>query len=213
MAFFPGKIVHTNEILCLIGNNYYVENSAKQATEVACRRIEYVEQIISDYQNKLKELNDAMEMFRIDSEEVMDIREEYNENDQLSKTKNVSKPTKLSSDKEKKEDLEFIKKIADMALEEEKKDYPQIEKSEPKLKVEKRVSFSDDVGKEKAPKEDKIIKEKVIAHDIDQIDSESIDMEMLAKQVREEYVQKLHERKSINEAKNSDEFQEKEFFV
>ena len=39
LAFMPGKIVHTNEILVLLGDNWFVERSAKQATEIIGRRI------------------------------------------------------------------------------------------------------------------------------------------------------------------------------
>lgn len=34
----PGKIIHTNEILVLLGDQYYAERSAKQAIEIVKRR-------------------------------------------------------------------------------------------------------------------------------------------------------------------------------
>jgi unconventional prefoldin RPB5 interactor 1 len=40
MAFMPGQLVHTNEILVLLGDNWFVERSAKQASEIVDRRIE-----------------------------------------------------------------------------------------------------------------------------------------------------------------------------
>lgn len=39
LAFVPGKIKHTNEILCLLGDNWFVERSAKQAAQIIERRI------------------------------------------------------------------------------------------------------------------------------------------------------------------------------
>lgn len=39
LAFFPGKVKHTNEILVLLGENWFVERSAKQAREIVQRRI------------------------------------------------------------------------------------------------------------------------------------------------------------------------------
>lgn len=36
----PGKIIHTNEILVLLGDQYYAERSAKQAVEILGRRRE-----------------------------------------------------------------------------------------------------------------------------------------------------------------------------
>lgn len=35
----PGKLVHTSEILVLLGDNWFVERSAKQATEIIGRII------------------------------------------------------------------------------------------------------------------------------------------------------------------------------
>lgn len=34
----PGKLIHTNEILVLLGDQYYAERSAKQAVEILGRR-------------------------------------------------------------------------------------------------------------------------------------------------------------------------------
>ncbi|KAI8361773.1 hypothetical protein EDC96DRAFT_608917 [Choanephora cucurbitarum] len=42
LAFMPGKIVHTNEILVLLGDQYYAERSAKQAVNILGRRKEVV---------------------------------------------------------------------------------------------------------------------------------------------------------------------------
>ncbi len=38
-AFMPGKLVHTNEILILLGDNWFVEKSAKQACQLIDRRL------------------------------------------------------------------------------------------------------------------------------------------------------------------------------
>lgn len=39
LAYMPGHIKHTNEILCLLGDNWFVERSAKQAVQIIDRRI------------------------------------------------------------------------------------------------------------------------------------------------------------------------------
>jgi hypothetical protein len=39
LAFMPGNLVHTNEILVLLGDDWFVEKSAKQACEVIDRRM------------------------------------------------------------------------------------------------------------------------------------------------------------------------------
>lgn len=40
LAFMPGAIIHTNEILVLLGEQYFAERSAKQAIEILGRRRE-----------------------------------------------------------------------------------------------------------------------------------------------------------------------------
>lgn len=39
LAFMPGQLVHTNEILVLLGDNWFVDRSASQAVEIVERRI------------------------------------------------------------------------------------------------------------------------------------------------------------------------------
>ena len=39
LAFLPGSLKHTNEILCLLGDNWFAERSAKQAAQIVARRI------------------------------------------------------------------------------------------------------------------------------------------------------------------------------
>ena len=38
LAFFPGQLVHTNEITALIGDNWFADVSSKEAQEIAKRR-------------------------------------------------------------------------------------------------------------------------------------------------------------------------------
>ncbi|XP_048253611.1 unconventional prefoldin RPB5 interactor-like [Haliotis rufescens] len=44
LAFMPGRLVHTNEVMVLLGDNWFVERSAKQAAEIVSRRIKAVEE-------------------------------------------------------------------------------------------------------------------------------------------------------------------------
>lgn len=55
LAFMPGQFVHTNEILVLLGDNYFVECSAKQAVDIVTRRIQGVDEKIAGL-NKQKNL-------------------------------------------------------------------------------------------------------------------------------------------------------------
>ncbi|XP_033096240.1 unconventional prefoldin RPB5 interactor 1-like [Anneissia japonica] len=83
MAFMPGQLVHTNEINVLLGDDWFVERSAKQACGIVQRRINHVQGMIKDLQ-KQKELLEARLGFTADfkaessqGEGVVDIREEY----------------------------------------------------------------------------------------------------------------------------------------
>ena len=53
-AFMPGKLVHTNEILVLLGENWFVEKSAKQARDVVKRRLAGVEKHLEDLYKEKK---------------------------------------------------------------------------------------------------------------------------------------------------------------
>ena len=47
-AFIPGKLVRTNELLVLLGENWFIECSAKYASEIVKRRIEEVDKQIGE---------------------------------------------------------------------------------------------------------------------------------------------------------------------
>ncbi|KAJ2219354.1 hypothetical protein IWW45_009346, partial [Coemansia sp. RSA 485] len=81
LAFFPGQLIHTNEILVLLGENLFAERSAKQAEMVAKRREIYADEKIAELQMQL----DAMKkddkqmdsgLVNEDGERIVDIKEE-----------------------------------------------------------------------------------------------------------------------------------------
>lgn len=39
MAFMPGKLIHTNEVMVLLGDNWFAEVSAKHSCEIISRRL------------------------------------------------------------------------------------------------------------------------------------------------------------------------------
>ncbi|KAG1051650.1 hypothetical protein G6F43_006161 [Rhizopus delemar] len=90
LAFMPGKLIHTNEILVLLGDQYYVERSAKQAIEILGRRKEHVntnlnlvEAEINSVKAKSKALVDtgilSEAQFNEEGLPIMEIREEWPE--------------------------------------------------------------------------------------------------------------------------------------
>ncbi|KAJ1947518.1 hypothetical protein GGF37_000283 [Kickxella alabastrina] len=54
LAFFPGQLIHTNEILVLLGDNWFVDRSASQAAAMARRREEYADAQISLIKKRIK---------------------------------------------------------------------------------------------------------------------------------------------------------------
>ncbi|KAJ2840986.1 uri1, prefoldin-like chaperone, partial [Coemansia erecta] len=87
LAFFPGQLIHTNEILVLLGENLFVERSAKQAAAIAGRREKYADEKIAELDNQLNKLvSDETRlmkrkeieenMYNEDGEQIVDIKEE-----------------------------------------------------------------------------------------------------------------------------------------
>ncbi|CAG8851237.1 11858_t:CDS:2, partial [Racocetra persica] len=54
LAFMPGKLVHTNEILAMLGDNWFAERSTKQAVDIVDRRLEMVRKTINDLETQLE---------------------------------------------------------------------------------------------------------------------------------------------------------------
>lgn len=85
LAFMPGKLVHTNEVLVHLGDNWFAHRSAKQSAEIAERRIEQYgerlsaieksEQQIADWLTKIDEL-------KSDRQQLVEINEELNEEEE-----------------------------------------------------------------------------------------------------------------------------------
>ncbi|KAJ1680232.1 hypothetical protein EV182_000429 [Spiromyces aspiralis] len=61
LAFMPGKLIHTNEILVLLGDNWFVERSAAQAATIADRRGVFLEKKIEEYEEQVRLLKMKME--------------------------------------------------------------------------------------------------------------------------------------------------------
>jgi len=57
LAFIPGRIIHSNEILVLLGDNYFVERSCKQAMEIVNRRLTNIENNLDKHQKEKEIFN------------------------------------------------------------------------------------------------------------------------------------------------------------
>lgn len=222
VAFFPGTIVHTNEILVNIGENYFVECSATEAAAFTARKIERCNASIEQCKKHLEEMREALSLFQIEGEDLIEIKEEFVEEDEDSAPlprEKVPVMKKSIPEDERKQDLELVDNICSLALQEELKT---------QKKKEKSVSFSADVKSVEAPstnatcnlkakKAISVMKDKIIEScSMEQTEEEEdidVDYEMLVKQVQQDYHHKLQQRRMLEESKIEEkEEEEKEFF-
>ncbi|KND04947.1 hypothetical protein, variant [Spizellomyces punctatus DAOM BR117] len=114
-AFMPGQLIHTNEVLVLLGDNWFAERSVKEALEIVGRRREYTTEQVKNLKLAQKELYARMELTELedprssltleksnvdsDGDEVneeglkfVEIREEYNEEAEKARQKRPVQP-------------------------------------------------------------------------------------------------------------------------
>ncbi|KAI9251576.1 hypothetical protein BY458DRAFT_523648 [Sporodiniella umbellata] len=102
LAFMPGKIIHTNEILAYLGDQYYAERSTKQAMEILSRKKKHVSEKlgllsnqIEDLKSKTKSLLDtgllSEAQFNEEGLPIMEIREEWPEEPEEAKKVEITK--------------------------------------------------------------------------------------------------------------------------
>ncbi|XP_016050838.2 unconventional prefoldin RPB5 interactor 1 [Erinaceus europaeus] len=81
-AFMPGKLVHTNEITVLLGDNWFAKCSAKQAVGLVEHRKEHVRKTIDDLKKVMKnfesrvEFTEDLQKMSDAAGDIVDIREE-----------------------------------------------------------------------------------------------------------------------------------------
>ncbi|KAI9102690.1 hypothetical protein DFS34DRAFT_610144 [Phlyctochytrium arcticum] len=56
LAFAPGQIYHTNEVLVLLGDNWFMEQSTHQAKQIIARRAEHTQEQLSHARSTLADL-------------------------------------------------------------------------------------------------------------------------------------------------------------
>lgn len=81
-AFMPGKLVHTNEVTVLLGDNWFAKCSAKQAMGLVEHRKEHVRKTINDFKKVMKnfesrvEFTEDLQKMSDAAGDIVDIREE-----------------------------------------------------------------------------------------------------------------------------------------
>ncbi|XP_065913341.1 unconventional prefoldin RPB5 interactor-like isoform X2 [Dysidea avara] len=80
-AFMPGYLYHTNEILVLLGDNWFVQRSAKQACDIVSRRQKTVEKKLSDARKELEDAEARLHFTSSLQQDGVEIREEVTDDD------------------------------------------------------------------------------------------------------------------------------------
>ncbi|KAK9051348.1 hypothetical protein SSX86_027975 [Deinandra increscens subsp. villosa] len=82
-AFFPGRLIHTNEFMVLLGEGYYAERTSKQTVEILKRRGKDLDSQIETLNAVIKDLKFEASFFDETATEaaegIVEIREEYDE--------------------------------------------------------------------------------------------------------------------------------------
>ncbi|KAH7664041.1 unconventional prefoldin RPB5 interactor 1 protein [Dioscorea alata] len=80
-AFFPGKLIHTNEFLVLLGEGYYADRTARQTVEILKRRGKSLESQVESLKAKMMNLEAEARFFDSTAtdaaEGLVEIMEDY----------------------------------------------------------------------------------------------------------------------------------------
>jgi prefoldin alpha subunit len=88
LAFQRGEIVNTNELLVLLGDNYFLQTTANHARKIVNNRVEYIKNKISNLQQEIEQITQAKSVghqifqdkqYNEEGDEIVEIKEEYNE--------------------------------------------------------------------------------------------------------------------------------------
>ncbi|KAK7257423.1 hypothetical protein RIF29_31398 [Crotalaria pallida] len=94
-AFFPGRLIHTNEFLVLLGEGYYAERTSKQTVEILTRRGKALDSQIDSIEATIKDLHSEASFFNATASEALEglveIREDYVEEEEEDSHKQESK--------------------------------------------------------------------------------------------------------------------------
>ncbi|CAF0989881.1 unnamed protein product [Adineta steineri] len=102
LAFIPGRIVHSNEILVLLGDNYFVERTCKQSIEIVNRRLKNINENIEKHQKEKEVFNQQKQYttnFLDDKTKFIEIKETDDDDDKNKQEKKpLNRRAKLTED-------------------------------------------------------------------------------------------------------------------
>ncbi len=176
-AFMPGRLVHTNEVLVLLGDNWFAERSARQAAEMVDRRVQRCDKML----DKLAQEKRLVEGWRREMEEVssgagkgegsMEIREEYDEEDERKWRERHRVRVKEERRREKEKTAEGPVDDEDEAL------WRRLDELEMEEELEEHLRRQHDEGEEEEEEEEDVEEEKDWSESPDLSDDEEEDGE------------------------------------
>ncbi|KAF9575062.1 uri1, prefoldin-like chaperone [Mortierella alpina] len=135
LAFMPGKLVHTNEVLVMLGDNWFVDRSAVQAAEIVDRRMELVQENITKLKSQEDEIRSKSGMapgllggqeYNEEGLPIVEITEPYYSEDEDDKNVKTTQPGLLpfsqKTPKEQAEDRAILDRIAELEREDEERE-------------------------------------------------------------------------------------------
>ncbi|KAK3838681.1 MAG: hypothetical protein JOS17DRAFT_730922 [Linnemannia elongata] len=136
LAFMPGKIIHTNEVLVMLGDNWFVDRSAVQAAEIVDRRMELVQENIEKLKAQEDEIRNKSGMapgllggqeYNEEGLPIVEITEPYFSDDEEEKAAKAKKAqSKRGSQKtaeEQARDKAVLDRIAELELQDEEEEH------------------------------------------------------------------------------------------
>jgi len=142
-AFFEGQLIHTNEIMVLLGDNWFAERSAKEASEICDRRITRCNEMLEKLDKEIQlyqSWHSQAHQLKKDSdsgEGNIEIRESFDENEEKEwriKHRQRVKEAKISEketvpDNQEADDDDLWRRLDELELEEEMETYESTKKN------------------------------------------------------------------------------------
>eukprot|EP01132_Coremiostelium_polycephalum_P003265 gene3265-4088_t len=108
-AFFPGYIKNTNEVFILLGDNYFAKRSAKQTIDIISRRDSDIDKNIQALNDQILNLKQKISLTsdlskaiqEKESSGIIEIKEEYNSDDEKEHKKKTKTTTTTTTKKKK----------------------------------------------------------------------------------------------------------------
>ncbi|KAG0295616.1 uri1, prefoldin-like chaperone [Linnemannia gamsii] len=135
LAFMPGKLIHTNEVLVMLGDNWFVDRSAVQAAEIVDRRMELVQENIEKLKAQEDEIRNKSGMapgllggqeYNEEGLPIVEITEPYFSDDEEEKAAKAKKAqgsrVAQKTPEEQARDKAMLDRIAELELQDEEEE-------------------------------------------------------------------------------------------